>query len=103
MEHATITLQGCLTHTVRLPNHSEITFVKGRPYRTSDRAIIEYAKGRPVFGVTLNVIQQAPMRPIERANTSPVVMTQRTGAGKFIKKSPVGKVVAPGSAEGSSE
>lgn len=106
MENAIVTLQGSLSHTVRLPNHNEITFIKGRPIRTSDPAIIAYAKARPVFSVNLLVMPKEVPRSAEglprQAAGPPPMPSQRTGAGRFIRKSPVSKP-AETDAEGSGD
>jgi hypothetical protein len=96
METATITLQGSLSHTVRLANQPEIKFIKGRPYATSDAALIAYAKKQSAFSVTLNVMPKA----VANSEPPPAPST-RTASGRFMKKQPVRREESE--AEGSGE
>lgn len=92
MESATITLNGSLSHTVRMQGQPEIKFLKGRPYPTSDPKLIVYAKANPsAFSVTLNVIEK-PKRSAEDDSerpSQPPAVSVRQASGRFTRKQPV--------------
>lgn len=66
--NATITLQGSLSHTVKLPGLPETVFRKGTPFPTNEKALIEYAQARPQwFAVGLAKPAPKPARAAEPA------------------------------------
>jgi hypothetical protein len=46
METVSITLQGALSHSFRVPNVGEIKLVKGQPLVTSEQAVIRYVRAK---------------------------------------------------------